>query len=235
VCRRNHVGWGCRVTQLCHGRFEPTVVLHTGAKCVAVQKRSRWCVRRLHRCSLHNLTSCHRGQIHRQLLAGFDGSNRGAWRSRVAWSKSVVHDDLDGPPSAAKKPVRIRCLLGLPSVAGEPGFEPRQTESESVVLPLHHSPMRLPSKINALWMALDFRQTAGRRQANHPGANVATLYPQATSLASIRNAVLSRCSRQRSLPFLAVTFEHVQPCAPKKKPKTGREDADRDYVSEAFR
>src|SRR3954454_18381924 len=26
------------------------------------------------------------------------------------------------------------------SVAGELGFEPRQTESESVVLPLHHSP-----------------------------------------------------------------------------------------------
>src|SRR5690242_8942523 len=27
-----------------------------------------------------------------------------------------------------------------PELAGEPGFEPRQTESESVVLPLHHSP-----------------------------------------------------------------------------------------------
>jgi hypothetical protein len=27
------------------------------------------------------------------------------------------------------------------SMAGELGFEPRQTESESVVLPLHHSPM----------------------------------------------------------------------------------------------
>ena len=26
-------------------------------------------------------------------------------------------------------------------VAGELGFEPRQTESESVVLPLHHSPI----------------------------------------------------------------------------------------------
>jgi hypothetical protein len=25
-------------------------------------------------------------------------------------------------------------------MAGELGFEPRQTESESVVLPLHHSP-----------------------------------------------------------------------------------------------
>jgi hypothetical protein len=29
------------------------------------------------------------------------------------------------------------------SVAGELGFEPRQTESESVVLPLHHSPPNL--------------------------------------------------------------------------------------------
>jgi hypothetical protein len=27
------------------------------------------------------------------------------------------------------------------TVAGELGFEPRQTESESVVLPLHHSPI----------------------------------------------------------------------------------------------
>ena len=27
-------------------------------------------------------------------------------------------------------------------LAGELGFEPRQTESESVVLPLHHSPFK---------------------------------------------------------------------------------------------
>ena len=39
-----------------------------------------------------------------------------------------------------EKPLRIKRLIGLPSVAGELGFEPRQTESESVVLPLHHSP-----------------------------------------------------------------------------------------------
>src|ERR1700676_2701949 len=31
-------------------------------------------------------------------------------------------------------------LLRLTALAGELGFEPRQTESESVVLPLHHSP-----------------------------------------------------------------------------------------------
>ena len=31
-------------------------------------------------------------------------------------------------------------IQGCAELAGEPGFEPRQTESESVVLPLHHSP-----------------------------------------------------------------------------------------------
>jgi hypothetical protein len=37
-------------------------------------------------------------------------------------------------------------------MAGELGFEPRQTESESVVLPLHHSP-KLPSSLKSLrWM-----------------------------------------------------------------------------------
>ncbi len=35
-------------------------------------------------------------------------------------------------------------------VAGELGFEPRQTESESVVLPLHHSPTELLNKSNNL-------------------------------------------------------------------------------------
>ena len=38
----------------------------------------------------------------------------------------------------------------LPGLAGEPGFEPRQTESESVVLPLHHSPTELLSEFNDL-------------------------------------------------------------------------------------
>src|SRR6476620_6377643 len=36
----------------------------------------------------------------------------------------------------AKNPYSLRFCL-----AGELGFEPRQTESESVVLPLHHSPI----------------------------------------------------------------------------------------------
>jgi hypothetical protein len=35
--------------------------------------------------------------------------------------------------------------MELQVLAGELGFEPRQTESESVVLPLHHSPKLLSS------------------------------------------------------------------------------------------
>src|SRR5215472_6156932 len=50
-------------------------------------------------------------------------------------------------------------------LAGEPGFEPRQTESESVVLPLHHSPRDLPNEFNGL---LNSRAMAGgARGANH--------------------------------------------------------------------
>jgi transposase-like protein len=40
-------------------------------------------------------------------------------------------------------------FTGCQCLAGELGFEPRQTESESVVLPLHHSPI-LPNKFNHL-------------------------------------------------------------------------------------
>ena len=39
-----------------------------------------------------------------------------------------------------------RTVRAAGPVAGEPGFEPRQTESESVVLPLHHSPMDYPAQ-----------------------------------------------------------------------------------------
>ena len=51
-------------------------------------------------------------------------------------------------PSAAR-----RLESGLRNgwkLAGEPGFEPRQTESKSVVLPLHHSPTDLPNKFKVL-------------------------------------------------------------------------------------
>jgi hypothetical protein len=43
--------------------------------------------------------------------------------------------------------IRLSCKWGV--LAGELGFEPRQTESESVVLPLHHSP-KFDNNINAL-------------------------------------------------------------------------------------
>src|SRR3981081_1734019 len=36
--------------------------------------------------------------------------------------------------------VELSRCIARETVAGELGFEPRQTESESVVLPLHHSP-----------------------------------------------------------------------------------------------
>jgi hypothetical protein len=42
-------------------------------------------------------------------------------------------------PGAAGPGHECKMLESL-RLAGEPGFEPRQTESESVVLPLHHSP-----------------------------------------------------------------------------------------------
>src|SRR4051794_23233822 len=46
---------------------------------------------------------------------------------------------------------------GRTGLAGELGFEPRQTESESVVLPLHHSPI-FKNNFNNLRLFLKFRQ-----------------------------------------------------------------------------
>ena len=50
-----------------------------------------------------------------------------------------------------EKAVRINLLVGKLSLAGELGFEPRQTESESVVLPLHHSPPKALILLNFFW------------------------------------------------------------------------------------
>lgn len=36
--------------------------------------------------------------------------------------------------------IRLSCRMITWEVAGEPGFEPRSTESESAVLPLNYSP-----------------------------------------------------------------------------------------------
>ena len=44
--------------------------------------------------------------------------------------------------------IRLRIQSRKFDVAGELGFEPRQTESESVVLPLHHSPKSLAESNN---------------------------------------------------------------------------------------
>lgn len=33
-------------------------------------------------------------------------------------------------------------------LAGAPGFEPRQAESESAVLPLHHAPLRYADRLD---------------------------------------------------------------------------------------
>jgi hypothetical protein len=48
-----------------------------------------------------------------------------SWRSPLAAGLSKTTNDFN-----------------LSLLAGELGFEPRQTESESVVLPLHHSPSK---------------------------------------------------------------------------------------------
>jgi hypothetical protein len=45
-----------------------------------------------------------------------------------------------GYENSALSSDQVLDFVGTSDLAGEPGFEPRQTESESVVLPLHHSP-----------------------------------------------------------------------------------------------
>ena len=50
------------------------------------------------------------------------------------------------PSKPAPRRAKTRWWEPLTSLAGEPGFEPRQTESESVVLPLHHSPIDYPAQ-----------------------------------------------------------------------------------------
>src|SRR5450631_4387485 len=58
-------------------------------------------------------------------------------------------------------------------VAGELGFEPRQTESESVVLPLHHSPRYL----NSTRYLRSFLAVPAMHQANRSQACVVLLAP----------------------------------------------------------
>src|SRR5262249_28933304 len=56
------------------------------------------------------------------------GAIRGATRFSVVWKR--------------KNPDLTRCQVGA-SAAGDLGFEPRLTDPESVVLPLHQSPLGL--------------------------------------------------------------------------------------------
>src|SRR5215813_3807614 len=77
---------------------------------------------------------------------------------------------------------RRRCVQFVRrSLAGEPGFEPRQTESESVVLPLHHSPTELPNKFK--WL-LNCSAMAGGAFAQIGGSGVTGFYSVASPLAS---------------------------------------------------
>src|SRR6516165_6035685 len=57
---------------------------------------------------------------------------------RFSASSMVQHEK--GPQKGLNFKERL-CVWAV-KLAGEPGFEPRQTESESVVLPLHHSPFK---------------------------------------------------------------------------------------------
>ena len=59
-------------------------------------------------------------------------------------------------------------------VAGELGFEPRQTESESVVLPLHHSP-RILNRFNDLWPCAKLSGNSKRRDDESPAEVCALL------------------------------------------------------------
>ena len=58
------------------------------------------------------------------------------FRRRKIFS-DLKKDKRDGCDAVKKKPLKINGL----EVAGEPGLEPRLTESESAVLPLNYSPM----------------------------------------------------------------------------------------------
>ena len=146
----------------------------------------------------------------------------GACGHPVFPAPSVFRRAIDGKPRTPQAPREGGRVFSRWSgdegrkLAGEPGFEPRQTESESVVLPLHHSPMRLPSKINALWKDIEFWQTAGRGRGKSPGGCVATLYPQAIRLASTRNTLLLPRHQLRSRTVLkAVALGHPRsPLAP---------------------
>jgi hypothetical protein len=73
-------------------------------------------------------------------------------------------------------------------VAGEPGFEPRQTESESVVLPLHHSPIITQTHQWFKWMS---GQSAGAGSCKSPLSLVRRSTRSVRALASAEEAAFS--------------------------------------------
>ena len=83
-------------------------------------------------------------------------------------------------------------------LAGELGFEPRQTESESVVLPLHHSPTESPSEFNDL---LNFLTSAGGAHGTNRGSGVAGFYLLACGLArtAVGGSLQARNARRARL------------------------------------
>ena len=74
------------------------------------------------------------------------------------------------------------------AVAGEPGFEPRQTESESVVLPLHHSPIITQSHQRLKWMS---GQSAGAGSCKSPLSPVRRSTRSVRALASAEEGAFS--------------------------------------------
>src|SRR5665213_3171143 len=80
--------------------------------------------------------------------------------------------------------MRLSHCIHKEILAGELGFEPRQTESESVVLPLHHSPK---FALQNQWLVLFARRhsVAAAGFGDKP-AGLAPFYCSARALASAR-------------------------------------------------
>ena len=60
-------------------------------------------------------------------------------------------------PSSNAPPTRVKWLQQVYKEAGELGFEPRQEDQESAVLPLHHSPVISMTRLLTLWILASCR------------------------------------------------------------------------------
>ena len=105
-------------------------------------------------------------------------------------------------------------LLRLfPRLAGEPGFEPRQTESESVVLPLHHSPIITQRHQCVRWMS---GQSAGAGSCKSPPLLVRRSTRSVRALASTEAGVFGR--KGAAVPVPRTGPDVVTACACAKLP-----------------